>query len=117
MTVDSRGVSKKKLQKINAELKFTNSVLRLWSRKQRFDDPEYMFHKIGEWPEKYIIKYSPPKKIFKINKQVSMKDYSMPKSRPQRHISLMLEKIKKVDANPWIFQPTLNSVLYPLSKI
>ena len=29
MTVDSRGVSKKKLQKINAELKFTNSVLRL----------------------------------------------------------------------------------------
>jgi hypothetical protein len=88
--------------------------MKIWSKKQGFEDSEYMFHKLGDWPDKYMLKYSDPVRSTSIYSEKTQNHLKPKLVRPEK--SFTPKPIKKSDPSPWLFQPTTNSLFQPFRK-
>ena len=97
-------------------LEFTNPVLKIWVRNQGFEDSEYMFQKLGEWPEKYMLRVNPPKAITRRSANATPHK-GLARRIPILHkFTLTPGKTFRIDPNPWLFQSRTGSLMPPLIR-
>lgn len=112
--LNSRPISGFNTHRKRGSSEFTNPVLKIWSRNQGFDDSEYMFHQLGNWPKKYMLNNQPEEPILKINKQtIKIVKNSSRLLKHRKQSSYTPKPQGKCYGSPWLYHPQPKSLFCP----
>lgn len=93
--------------------RFTNPVLRVWMSTYKYEDSEYLFHQLGNWPNKCILKV--PKAKIELKKLPIKEPAKLVKVHNSQN-EFRIAKTRSVSGNPWLYKPNQNSLFKPVGK-
>ena len=97
----------------NKKSEFTNPILRIWMNTHKYDDSEYMFYQLGNWPKQYMLDSQKVK-----TDEIKTPIINLGRASPQLKSKLSRLQIKpgKRISNPWLYKPHSKSLFRSIKK-
>jgi hypothetical protein len=94
--------------------KFTNPVLRIWMNCQKYEDSEFMFYQMGNWPKQSLLQQRSLDRGKERQNLCSGKiELKAIRRRKKRNVFTPNKEIKP---SPWLYQPHSKSLFRPVGK-
>lgn len=97
----------------NKKSEFTNPILRIWMNTHKYDDSEYMFYQLGNWPKQYMLNCQEVKNDESNTRIISLDKTSI---KPKSKFSRLQIKTGKRISNPWLYKPHSKSLFRSIKK-